>query len=186
MSGSTEGRGVLLLKLAREVLEENLLEEGVSYAPPEETWLYEDGATFVTLKLAGKLRGCIGSIEPQRAIVDDVRRNAVAAAFRDPRFPALTAKELQRVQIEVSLLSPVEPLAAASQEELLACLRPGTDGVVLNCGPRRSTFLPQVWKQLKTPAEFLLGLKRKAGLDTEFWSSDLEFGRYTVEKWAEA
>jgi AmmeMemoRadiSam system protein A len=115
-----------------------------------------------------------------------VAENASAAAFRDPRFPPLTPEELVHTRIEVSLLSPLEPIGFVDERDALARLCPGTDGVVLECGGRRGTFLPQVWNSLPEPAAFLAELKRKAGLPADFWDSSLRLYRYRVEKWSEA
>lgn len=144
------------------------------------------GAVFVTLMEDGRLRGCIGSLEADRPLREDVVANAIAAALDDPRFAPLAASELPRVNIEVSLLTPPEPLAVNSESEALAALRPGIDGVVLAHGRQRATFLPQVWAQLPTPREFLAQLKRKAGLPGDFWAPDVEIARYGVRKWSEA
>jgi AmmeMemoRadiSam system protein A len=148
-----------------------------------EAWLREPGASFVTLKLEGELRGCIGAIEPHRALGDDVAYNAYAAAYRDPRFDPVGERERARLQVEVSVLSPREPLAVGSEQEALSALRPGVDGVVLEYGGLGATFLPQVWESLPQPAEFLDHLRRKAGLPGGFWHPDLRLSRYTVEKY---
>jgi AmmeMemoRadiSam system protein A len=154
--------------------------------PDDHPSLVEPGATFVTLQLDGELRGCIGSLEAHRKLVEDVRLNAIGAAFRDPRFSPLSLGEFRRVRVEVSLLSSLEPLAFASEDELLAQLTPGGDGVVFRYGHHRSTFLPQVWETLPQPRDFLEQLKRKAGLPFGFWSADVRAWRYTVAKWAES
>lgn len=143
--------------------------------------LQAPGASFVTLHCDGKLRGCIGNLMPARPLALDVVGNAYAAAFRDPRFPPLTASELDALTIHVSLLSPMEPLQFESEEELLAQLRPGTDGLVIEEPPRRSTFLPTVWESLPNPRDFLRHLKLKAGLPANYWSGTLRALRYTVE-----
>jgi AmmeMemoRadiSam system protein A len=137
-------------------------------------------ASFVTLELQGRLRGCMGGLEAVRPLVEDVAEHAYAAAFRDPRFPPLAAFELDRLDLELSILSPLERLSAASEAELLAQLRPGVDGVLLESGGRRGTFLPAVWEQLPEPREFLRHLKRKTGLAPDFWSDALVASRYTV------
>ena len=111
--------------------------------------------------------------------------NACAAAFRDPRFAPVCARELAEVTIEVSVLNPSERMQERDEEALASTLRPGVDGVVLECGRHRATFLPQVWEQLPHPHEFLRALKRKAGLSETFWSEDVRIGRYTVEKFVE-
>ena len=148
--------------------------------------LTQPGATFVTLKRAGELRGCMGSIRPVRPLGADVRANAVAAAFGDPRFPPLAAFEFGKVEVEVSLLTADEPIDVVDEDDLLARLRPGLDGLILQFGQRRATFLPQVWDALPDPREFLAALKRKAGLPEEFWSPQVNVSRYGVTKWVES
>jgi hypothetical protein len=149
-------------------------------------WLADAGACFVTLTQQGELRGCIGTLQAHRPLLADVQANALAAAFHDPRFPALAVRELDVTSIEVSLLSPMEPLAFASEADVLAQLRPGIDGVVFEFGARRSTFLPQVWEQLPDADEFMAHLKRKAGLPASFWTVEVRLQRYTVSKWKES
>jgi AmmeMemoRadiSam system protein A len=148
-------------------------------------WLQELGACFVTLMQDGQLRGCIGTLEACRTLLADVKENAVAAAVRDPRFPPLTAGELARTDIEVSVLSPMQALHFDTEMQALAQLRPGIDGLVLEFEHYRSTFLPQVWAQLPAAEEFIAQLKRKAGLPPHFWSEGLRLRRYTVSKWKE-
>ncbi|MEO8674704.1 MAG: AmmeMemoRadiSam system protein A [Casimicrobiaceae bacterium] len=143
------------------------------------------GATFVTLMLEGELRGCVGSLEPRRALSVDVGANAIAAAFRDPRFPPLAARELSSTAVEVSLLSPQEALVFADEYDFVRQLRRGVDGIVLEHGLHRATFLPQVWETLPAPRQFVAALKRKAGLREDFWAPDVKVARYTVTKWKE-
>jgi AmmeMemoRadiSam system protein A len=143
------------------------------------------GATFVTLLSDGELRGCIGSLMPRRPLRRDVRANAVAAAFRDPRFSPLMAAEFETTSIEVSLLSTSAPVSCVDEEHLLAQLNPGVDGVIIGYGRRRATFLPQVWEALAEPRQFVAALKRKAGLPADFWSARLNVSRYSVTKWKE-
>jgi len=176
-------RGRLLLAIARESLAEALgLGRTGAY---DEPWLREPGATFVTLRRGGKLRGCVGSIRAWRALLDDVRHNARAAAFSDTRFAPVAPDEFPEIGVEVSLLSTPEPLAARCEEEALALLRPGLDGVIFECADSRSTFLPQVWEQLPDPREFLDQLRYKAGLPPGYWSPEVRLFRYTVAKWVE-
>jgi AmmeMemoRadiSam system protein A len=178
----------VLLALARRAIEEAL---GVPPAmpPPDlaaDPWLRAPGATFVTLTHDGHLRGCIGSVRARRPLADDVRGNARAAALSDPRFVPVTARELPAIRIEVSLLAPATPLAAETEAEALAQLRPGIDGVILEYGGEaHATFLPQVWETLPVPRDFLAHLKDKAGLPPAFWSPAIRLQRYTVAKWAE-
>jgi AmmeMemoRadiSam system protein A len=155
-------------------------------AHPAHPALEAPGATFVTLFKHGILRGCIGTLEANRPLGVDVRANAVAAAFADPRFPRLAADEFMDTSVEVSLLSAPEPMAADGERALLARLRPGVDGVVLAFAGRRATFLPQVWDAIREPAEFLAELKRKAGLPGDFWSPEVQLSRYGVTKWRES
>lgn len=143
--------------------------------------LHEPRAAFVTLHRAGALRGCIGSLEAEQPLVLEVADKAFAAAFRDPRFPALQAGELTDLALDISVLSPPEPLPVASEAELLKALRPGRDGLILSERGRRATFLPSVWEQLPQPADFLAHLKRKAGLAANHWSEDLRLERYESE-----
>jgi hypothetical protein len=153
---------------------------------PKHPALARPGATFVTLTQNGELRGCIGSLEAHRPLDQDVRANAVAAAFRDPRFAPLTLAELARTRVEVSLLTAPTPLSFASEADALRQLRPNVDGIILVAGQHRSTFLPQVWEQLPEPRQFLAHLKQKAGLPADWWSSDVQLQRYEVQKWKEA
>lgn len=140
------------------------------------------GASFVTLNLDGSLRGCIGSIEAHRPLAQDVAHNAFAAAFRDPRFPPLSADELPRIELHISLLAPASPLPVNSEHELLTKLRPRIDGLILEDPPYRSVFLPHVWDTLPEPSEFVAQLKRKAGLPATHWSAGIRFYRFTVEE----
>lgn len=178
-----EEKGATLLKLARAEIASKLGQPGA--ASTQSDWLAEPGATFVTLTRHGELRGCIGTLEAHRPLGVDVRENAVAAAFRDPRFMPLSRTEFDEIRVEVSLLSPTEPLAVDDEVAALAALRPHVDGVVFEYGHYRSTFLPQVWEQLPEPAEFLAHLKRKAGLPVDFWAEQVKLSRYTVSKWKE-
>jgi len=178
------GRGRLLLRIARESLVEAL---GIGMAADyREAWLQEPGACFVTLTRWGELRGCVGSVRAYRPLFDDVWLNARASAFHDTRFPPVERDELAEIAIEVSLLSQPVPMPSfAREEEAVAALRPGVDGLILEAGAHRGTFLPQVWEQLPDPTEFLAHLKRKAGLAPGFWSPDVELQRYAVTKWEE-
>lgn len=177
--------GAALLAIARSSIEEELGVRAAAAPMPPGGVLAQPGATFVTLHRDGKLRGCIGSLEPRRALADDVHANARAAAFSDPRFPPLTRDELAAIEIEVSLLEPSRPLACADEAELLSRLRPGVDGLVLEHPAGRATFLPQVWASLPQPRDFVAALKRKAGLPADYWSPKLAFRRYGVVHWAE-
>lgn len=175
--------GRAVLTLARSAIAEELglgKLDTVSHASLE-----HPSATFVTLRQGIQLRGCVGSVRRKRALHDDVRLNAVAAAFRDPRFAPLDACELPHISLEVSLLSPEERIAVTSEQELIARLRPGIDGLMLEYGYHRATLLPQVWQQLQDPGEFLAALKLKAGLRGDFWSPAMIVNRYEATTWKE-
>jgi len=138
-------------------------------------------ATFVTLEIGGQLRGCNGALTAYQPLVQDVAAHAYAAAFEDPRFPELRSDEFPRLELFISVLSPPEALWAGSEEDLLAQLRPGVDGLILQFHRYRATFLPAVWESLPDPYVFLAQLKHKAGLPLDFWSPELRVERYTTE-----
>jgi len=138
-------------------------------------------ATFVTLHVNGQLHGCIGTLVARKSLVEDVVRNAWCAAFHDTRFPALTRPEFERLEIHISLLGTPEELACSSETTLLAQLRPGIDGLILEDGDHCGTFLPSVWEQIPAPRDFLRQLKIKAGLPQDYWSDHIRIQRYTVE-----
>ncbi len=153
-------------------------------APP--TWALMPGACFVTLTKHGRLRGCIGSPMARRPLLEDVRANAVAAATRDPRFAPMTPGELPTVVIEVSVLSAPRPLRVSSLRECYDVLRPGVDGVILDVGLwHRSLLLPQVWHDVRDPAEFLGHLWLKAGLAPGIWHEGTTLQTFTVRAWTE-
>ena len=175
--------GRVLLPLARAAIASQL---GLNRAAREDLpWLREQGACFITLMQGDTLRGCIGTLRAHRALADDVKANAAAAAFRDPRFPPLAAAEFGAVALEISVLSALVPMTCADEPDALKQLRAGVDGVVLEYGHHSSTFLPQVWDNFREPAEFLAHLKYKAGLPPDFWDPGLKLSRYSVSKWRE-
>ncbi|NCA68972.1 MAG: AmmeMemoRadiSam system protein A [Sphingobacteriia bacterium] len=187
--GGTEAawRPLLLAVAARSL--RHGLDTGRPWAPDPEQYpeaVRVKRATFVTLTIDGALRGCIGMLEAIRPLVLDVAENAYAAAFRDPRFPPLTRAELALLRIEISVLSPAEPLPCASEQDLLARIRPGIDGLILEDRGHRGTFLPAVWEQLPRPELFLEQLRRKAGLAPDHWSTTLRVARYTTESFGAA
>ncbi len=177
-------QGKILLPIARASISSSL--GLVQQADENGSWLQEHRACFVTLTQEGELRGCIGTLEAHRPLLQDVKANAHAAAFRDPRFAPLTAPELDKTNVEVSLLSAMTPLMFASERDALTQLKPGTHGVVFEYGRHRSTFLPQVWEQLPNVVEFMAHLKYKAGLPADFWSEEVRLSWYTVSKWKES
>ncbi|AGA32982.1 AMMECR1 domain protein [Thioalkalivibrio nitratireducens DSM 14787] len=142
--------------------------------------LQRPGATFVTLKREGRLRGCIGTLEATRPLAEDVAYNAFAAARHDPRFPPLTTHEISGLELSVAALGAQEPLAPASREALLEALRPGIDGLVVRSGMLRATFLPAVWEQLPDPGDFVAALWEKARLPAGAWPGELRLSRYRV------
>jgi len=178
-------KGRILLSLARSAISDALGQSLDGFAPHQEDWLHEKGACFVTLKINGTLRGCIGSLEAYRPLFEDVHANAVAAAFHDPRFPPLTIDELAKVNIEISLLSPMQKLDVQNEEETITRLRAGEDGVVFQYGSQKATFLPQVWEQLPDAHHFLAQLRIKAGLSPGFWHPDVLIYIYKVDKFSE-
>ncbi len=192
LSALTPEQGRKLVELARLTLMERfkrkLPEDQVSdlEAQLEDEPFQVHNGTFVTLKIGGQLRGCIGSLVGRESVADGVRSNAINAAFNDPRFSRLTNKELDRVSIEVSVLSEPQPLAYSDPEDLMAKLRPGIDGVTIRKGLAGSTFLPQVWDQLPAPNDFLSHLCMKAGLQSDAWLiGDLDVETYQVQYFEE-
>ena len=189
MTGPGDLPGEVLPSLARRAIAGRL---GLGETPSRRALdprLLEPGACFVTLNREGALRGCVGSLEVRRPLVDDVEANACAAAFEDPRFPPLGRGELAEIRVEVSVLGPLTEIRASCEEELVRQLVPGEDGLVLvvgdGDGDRRATFLPQVWTSLGTPQAFVDQLRRKAGLGRDLWDLAPRFLRYRVSKWSE-
>jgi AmmeMemoRadiSam system protein A len=172
-----------LLALARASIEAALPRGELvpSSLEPLDPGLNRPGSSFVTLRVGEVLRGCCGTIEATRPLYVDVWNNAWASAFADPRFPALTPDEWADTGIEISVLSEPEPCDVRSEQELLEVLRPGVDGVILQAGVRRSTFLPAVWEQLPDARQFIRHLKLKAGWPADFWPPDMRVWRYVTE-----
>lgn len=174
-----------LLKVARDAIEAKAKDEALptlsvdSFPPP----LREKGASFVTLKKQGALRGCVGTLEAEQPLVKDVQERAVAAAFHDFRFPPLKAEELSQITIEVSCLTEPQPLEYKTADELIHKLEPGVDGVVLSDGYHKATFLPQVWETLPGVEEFLNRLCFKMGVKPTLWrEKELDVKTYRVIK----
>lgn len=173
-------RGVVLARWARACIREHL--GATPIAAPDAPWCEERVATFVTLRFCTPpyaLQGCIGTIRPHRAIVDDVASNAVAAATRDARGQRLTLADVDRLDVEVSILSPLERVPPGSEREMWDHITPGVHGVVLETPETRGVLLPSVWERLSR-SEFAAALKQKAGLPPTFWSADVALWRYTV------
>ena len=152
-----------------------------SFSPRLRTY----GAAFVTLNKAGHLRGCIGSLRAHQPLVKDVAENAIKAGHGDPRFPPVTADELDSLNLKIAVLGPPAPMHFSSEADLLSQLRPGEDGLILSDQGHRGTFLPMVWDDLPDPAQFWRHLKRKAGLPLDHWSDTLTVQRYKAESFAE-
>jgi MEMO1 family protein len=180
---SRDEAGRALIALARNAIERSLFE--TKEIQSDLPWLRQRGATFVTLTKDGQLRGCIGSLQAERPLATDVAENAVAAAFRDPRFGALAADEWPRCRVEVSLLCAPKLMQFADEADLLEQLEPGVDGVILECDGRRSTFLPQVWESLPDKRAFMAELVKKAGLPADTRLGRCRVSRYRIEKFHE-
>ena len=150
---------------------------------PLDAPLSAPGASFVTLRRGGRLRGCVGTLTADHPLAMDVSINAYNAAFRDPRFTPLTTPELSDFSISISVLGTPQPLRCRDEDDLLAQLRPGIDGLTITEGHRRGTFLPSVWDNLGSPREFVRELKHKAGLTRDYWSASIVVERYTTESW---
>jgi len=173
-----------LLALADEALRNGLAGRGwqpvdVGSCAPA---LREPRGVFVTVTVGGELNGCIGSVWPIEALGAAVPRLAWEAAFADPRLPRLRPGDYQRAGVHISVLSVPEPLPVTSEEELIAALRPGVDGLIIAHGRRRATFLPAVWEKLPDRAEFLAHLKAKAGMPHSWWSAQVSVHRYTASE----
>ncbi len=182
--------GEKLVQLARAAIARKLLPAKKNVDPdlsdiPSDL-LEEKRGVFVTLHIKGRLRGCIGTIEPEKTVFEGVQENALHAAFDDSRFAPLTPEEFNDIDIEVSLLSRPEKIRYSDPEDLLARIIPVTDGVIVEKGGHRATFLPQVWEQLPDPASFLTQLCLKARLDAHAWQvNDLAVFTYQVQSFEE-
>jgi len=170
--------GVALASIKSGLQTGHALHPDIGNYPPA---LTETRASFVTLKHDDTLRGCIGSLDPLDRLVSSVAANAYAAAFRDPRFPALTAPELAGLTIQLSVLGTLQVVECGSETDLLRQLQAGIDGWVIQERDSRGTFLPSVWEALPDPRMFLEQLKRKAGLAADYWSDTIEVWRYSTE-----
>ena len=181
-----EAQRKILLEIARAAIKHGLEQNEPLHIDPAayDPVLQEKSAAFVTLHLDHQLRGCIGHLEAIQPLILDVAENAYSAAFRDPRFPPLTGREFPDLEIHLSILSPPEPITFTSEEELLEQIRPNIDGLILEEGYRRGTFLPSVWESLPDKRDFLSHLKMKAGMSPNYWSDDIKVSRYTSESFA--
>jgi AmmeMemoRadiSam system protein B/AmmeMemoRadiSam system protein A len=179
-----EEAGGTLLSIARAEIEKALFQSPA--LQKDSSWLRQAGATFVTLTRNGALRGCIGSLEAARPLGIDAAQNALGAAFRDPRFPAVSADEWPQCRVEVSLLTAPKPIRFADEADLLEQIRPGEDGLILQSDRRRATFLPQVWESVPDKRVFLAELVKKARLPADTRLGRCKVYRYRVAKWKES
>ena len=186
-----DAHGDVFLQIAKDSIEHGLSAHGplspaLDTLPPE---MVENGACFVTLNKAERLRGCIGSPEAWRPLATDVAENAFRAAFKDPRFAPLKSDEVDQLDIHLSVLSPAEPFAFSDEADLIAKLRVGEDGLIIEDQGRRALFLPSVWSQLPDPVQFVAHLKTKAGLGAAHWSDTFKASRFIAAeasaKWPE-
>lgn len=176
-----------LLDVARRSIQQGL-QTGRAFKPDPAEYdreLYTHRACFVTLTINTQLRGCIGHLQAIQPLVADVAENAYSAAFQDNRFPSLTLAEWQKVEIHISVLSLPQQLSFTSEEDLLQQIQPGTDGLILEDGYHRGTFLPSVWEQLPQKEAFFSHLKTKAGLPANYWSDNIRVSRYTTESFSD-
>lgn len=175
-----------LLRLARRSIEYGLTHrEPLPIGDDLPRALAARAATFTTLHLDGRLRGCCGTLDAQYPLAVDVARSAFRAAFRDPRFEPVGEYEVSALRLQVSVLTPLEAVTARDESDLLENLKPGADGLVILAEGRRATFLPQVWDTLPDPRRFLAALKVKCGLPEDYWSAQLAFQRYRTSTYAE-
>ena len=187
MSDLTDADRNVLLVLARTTIEAKLRRQDPTGRPEEiSVALKEKRGCFVTLHKRGVLRGCIGTIEPKKSLVECIEENAINAAFEDPRFPSMTEDELEEIKIEVSVLTKPTILEYTDEDDLKAKLRPGVHGVILSRGWQRATFLPQVWEQLPKVEDFLGHLCSKAGMGKRCWTdAETEVRVYEAEYFSE-
>ena len=185
-------QGQLLIKLARCALMKHLDQQipqttsDSLKAALSDSRFQRPSGVFVTLTSSGQLRGCIGNLTSKESLESGVRRNAINAAFHDPRFAPLGSSELDQVEIEISILSEPRPLTYSDADDLLNKLRPGIDGVIIRKQSASATFLPQVWEQLPRPQDFLTHLCMKAGLASDAWQkSQIEVSTYQVQNFEE-
>lgn len=179
--------GSFLLGLARDSIEYGF-EHGAPLTVQTDSLpqaLAEPAASFTTLRHNGELRGCCGRLEASQPLASDVAYSAFQAAFRDSRFEPVRRDEFPGIHLEVSVLSPMQPMSVSDETDLLRQLEPGVDGLVVVEGLRRATFLPKVWESLPDPRQFVAQLKAKCGLPAHYWSPRLEFLRYSTTTFTE-
>jgi uncharacterized protein len=180
----TAAEGGTLVRLAVAAIAAGLADRAPDGRPPPHQAVRALGASFVTLENAGRLRGCVGTLDPVRPLYLDVLRNA-RRAMRDPRLPEVTAADWAALDVKVSVLTRPQPLAVADREDLVRRLRPGTDGLLLVCGAQRATFLPAVWQKLADPGQFVGALLVKGGWPARGWPDGLRVARYSATEFAD-
>ena len=181
----SDKQGQMLLQIARCSIAQKL---GISHDPVDlnQAFLQEKRGLFVTLHKHGDLRGCIGIIEPDQPLKTGIWETARLAAFKDTRFTPLKEGEFNLIELEISLLSVPQVLEYKRPQDLLMLLTPFEDGVIIEKGPAKATFLPQVWEQLPDPFSFLSRLSMKAGLDEDGWTKgELTVYTYGVQVFSE-
>lgn len=177
---STKAR-TRLLEMAWQVLDEALKGHGLQLPDePANEELLSPAACFVTLKLNGELRGCIGSLEANEPLWRNACKNAYASGFRDSRFSPLTPDDRYDLTLEISVLSELIPLENEGESKLLSRLRPNVDGLLMEDDRHRAVFLPSVWEALPTPEQFVCALKRKGRWPEDYWSGDIILHRFTT------
>lgn len=185
----SQADGRMLLELARNTIADKLSRKGGGAEPdprlPADLLARKSGV-FVTLHKSGRLRGCIGNIEPKLSLLEGIQSNARHAAFHDSRFQPVTAGEFGDIDIEISVLTPPKKMDYTDVRDMMARLTPQKDGVIVEKSRRRATFLPQVWEQLPSPEAFLTQLCQKAGLHGNEWETgELTLYTYQVQSFAE-
>ncbi|MDX2469872.1 MAG: AmmeMemoRadiSam system protein A [SAR324 cluster bacterium] len=182
----TQAQGMGLVALARMTLENVLADKNNDLTIFDLDPYKIERGVFVTLFSGTKLRGCIGNIEPEGTLFELAQKLAIAAATCDPRFKAVTAPELKNIELEVSILSPTLELIGKDSLEKTSQIRPFIDGIVIEKGSNKATFLPQVWESLKTKEAFLGELCKKACLEYDDWKTkETKIYSYQVQHFKE-
>ena len=171
-----------LLRLAYETIEYGLKQGEQLEINPQQysSNLQKFNASFTTLRVNEKLRGCVGTTEAILPLVCSVSHSAYASAFNDFRFPPIQASELDQLKVSISVLSQTEALSFASEKDLIKKIQPGIDGLILSYNDHKGTLLPAVWQAIPTKDQFISALKEKAGLPQDFWTSDLQVSRFST------
>lgn len=183
MSALTNSEKQYLLKLAYSTIFQKLSGKKVAdFKKPDSSVFNEKRGCFVTLHLDNNLRGCIGNIEPVYKLTTGIEKNALNAAFSDPRFAPLSLEEFNRIDIEISILTIPKKLIFSSEKDLLQKLKPHQHGIIISKKYHSATYLPQVWEQLPDKKDFLSNLCIKAGLEKNAWKhKDIIIKTYSAE-----